>query len=146
MFVFDGYLFLFFLLENGYIGVNTLMNWTNAESYCESTYNTTLATITSSTENALAIIAAVYSGATDGTIWIGFNDFDNEGTFEWLDGTRNDLYNYTNWASGEPNEDNGGEDCTQIMYHGNNNKFGTWNDLPCRDALSFVCNAYLRGM
>ena len=123
--------------------MNPQSNWTEAESYCESTYGTTLATIRSSTENQLAMIAAVYSGSLFVYTWIGFNDMDVDGTFEWIDGTRNDVYNYTNWASGEPNNVGGNEDCGQIWYNGNN-KFGTWNDESCGSTMSFVCNAYPR--
>ena len=131
-------MFFVWLIENGYYGVNTALNWNDSESYCESTYGTTLATIRSSTDNQLAMIAAVYSEPGVSQAWIGFNDMALEGTFEWIDGTRNDFYNYTNWASGEPNDANGGEHCTLIKND------GTWNDGICGHAEWFVCNAYPR--
>ena len=118
------------------------MNWAEAESYCNSTYGTTLATIRSSTENKLAIVAAVYSGVSSVDAWIGFNDMDVEGTFEWIDGSINN--DYTNWASGEPSNSAGNEHCGQIWYDGNNDRFGTWNDASCDASMSFVCNAYPR--
>ena len=98
------------------------------------TYGTTLATIRSSTDNQLAMIAAVYSDDKVSEAWIGFNDIDIEDTFEWIDGTRNDVF--TNWGSGEPNNDY--EHCVNIKYD------GTWNDNVCRNSKWFICNAYPR--
>jgi len=46
---------------------------------------------------------------------------------DWSNGT------YTNWAGGEPNNDDGEEYCGQ-MYDG-----GTWNDKDCGDSLPYVC-------
>ena len=112
------------------------MNWNDSNSYCESTYGTSLATIKSSTENQLAMIAAVYSVSSLIYAWIGVYNIDDATTFKWIDGTRNDFYNYTNWASGEPN--NADEDCAQLKYD------GTWNDNYCVHEYTFVCNAYPR--
>ncbi|MFN7014081.1 MAG: PKD domain-containing protein, partial [Bacteroidia bacterium] len=57
-----------------------------------------------------------------GVIWIGFNDENVEGTFEWYDQSP---VTFTNWAPGEPNNSGGNEDCVQIYPN------GFWNDLPC---------------
>lgn len=64
-------------------------------------------------------------------LWIGLNDAQQEGTFQWTSG---EPMTYLNWAKGEPNDNpaNGGEDFGAI--NGANNPFqrlvGTWTDGP----------------
>ena len=121
------------MVDIKYYGVNTKINWTNAESYCQSTYGTHLATITSSIDNAYARIAATNAGIEDAAIWIGYNDIEHEGNFTWIDGSGEG--NYTNWNTGEPNN-SGEQDCTQLKGYLN-----TWDDAFCSSTRWFVCNA-----
>ncbi|PCJ55144.1 MAG: hypothetical protein COA70_02520 [Planctomycetota bacterium] len=61
-----------------------------------------------------------------GNLWIGLNDINQEGTFEWANG---EVFNYQYWHWSEPNDLNGVEDycCMWGWYAGNWNDF---NDLP----------------
>ncbi|MBM4110082.1 MAG: hypothetical protein FJ254_01830 [Phycisphaerae bacterium] len=59
-------------------------------------------------------------GGVDRRLWIGFNDVQVEGQFEWTDGTPP---SFTNWNQGEPNNSGGAEDFTELL--GSN---GQWND------------------
>lgn len=54
--------------------------------------------------------------------YFGFSDGSSEGNWKWVDGTSTA---YTNWHSGEPNNQNGDEDYAMFYQ-----KFddGTWND------------------
>ncbi|XP_026232653.1 CD209 antigen-like protein E [Anabas testudineus] len=77
------------------------------------------------------------SGFTRNPTWIGLSDFENEGTWKWIDGTPLTL---TYWASSQP--DNGGgdpkygeEDCAQIRTYTND----LWNDLSCSSHLHWIC-------
>ena len=54
--------------------------------------------------------------------WIGFTDEATEGDWVWTTGE--DVV-YTNWAAGEPNDSNDGEDCAEMWGQ------GAWNDLTC---------------
>ncbi len=56
---------------------------------------------------------------TTSTIWIGLNDLASEGNFVWSNG---DLVTYTNWAPGEPNNNNN-EDIVEMSAIS-----GLWND------------------
>ena len=67
--------------------------------------------------------------------WIGFNDLDTEGTFDWPNGTR---VTFTKWAPEQPdtrnilmNEDH---DCVGMKFGE-----GTWDDISCARHLPFVC-------
>lgn len=116
----------------GYVGVNLLLDWTSAQSYCLSNYGASLATISNSTQNNLVRDAASVAGiGNDEYLWIGLNDIDIEGTFVWEDNTSPLVYE--NWNSGEPN-DYGDEDCVE-MRSGN-----VWNDMACTTTRYFVCN------
>ena len=62
-------------------------------------------------------------------LWIGLTDRSQEGNFQWVNGENT---NYSNWASGEPNDYkfNGsflaGEDYALMNW----NSSGQWNDMP----------------
>ena len=55
-------------------------------------------------------------------LWIGFTDSVVEGIWRWSSG---EAVSFTNWASGEPNDDQGNEDYA-VMNWGSP---GFWNDL-----------------
>jgi hypothetical protein len=63
-----------------------------------------------------------WGGVTTGRrLWIGLTDRKSEGTFEWVNG---EPVNYTNWASGEPNDTPAPEDHAEML-----GLQGTWNDI-----------------
>ena len=73
------------------------------------------------------------TGATGG--WIGLTDFLNEGTFSWVDES---LVSYTNWRSGQPNNGNNNQHCTQIRPDGD------WDDVICDKNQQYVCQKNAR--
>eukprot|EP00058_Branchiostoma_floridae_P001732 XP_002587220.1 hypothetical protein BRAFLDRAFT_241450 [Branchiostoma floridae] len=67
--------------------------------------------------------------------WFGLSDQNDEGEWEWEweDGTPHDiLTDWSNWQLGEPNDNDGGEDCAN--YYGSD-----WNDAPCSSEYKFIC-------
>ena len=62
------------------------------------------------------------------SFWIGFNDRESEGDWQWSDRTTS---SYTNWAEKSPN--NGGVSCASMVEGGN------WHDEPCTEKLKFIC-------
>jgi hypothetical protein len=68
--------------------------------------------------------------------WIGLRDDVTEGVFHWVrdGGAGPPLTGYTNWDSGEPNNQFDNEDCVHFWGSG-----GTWNDEACSDARAYVC-------
>ena len=70
------------------------------------------------------------------TVWIGFNDANQEGNFEWSNG---DAVNYTNWKYSEPNNqgvgyNNCGDADHTVMKRSN----GRWYDRQGCDAYEYV--------
>ena len=67
---------------NYYEAFQGAVTWQVAEDYCVNNLGTHLASIHSSTDqaNALSIV-------NNNDAWIGLNDLNSEGTYEWTDGT-----------------------------------------------------------
>ena len=64
--------------------------------------------------------------------WLGGRRFSDQTDLEWLDGT---AWTYSNWASGEPNNNRNKEECVNMM----NKYYYQWNDYPCWLTSSFIC-------
>lgn len=120
-------------IANSYIGVDYSLTFNAAETYCQEYYNSSLAIITTNSDNDAVYNAAVDAGI-DQYFWVGATDCLNESVWVWNDGTRVNNNHYTNWKSGEPG---GGisENCLQFRT----NK--EWDDEECDDTYPFVCNA-----
>jgi hypothetical protein len=73
--------------------------------------------------------------------WIGGTDTGHEGQWLWADGA--EFWNggatslYANWATSEPNNDGGDENCTRFVT-----ATGTWNDLYCNTPSNYICERY----
>lgn len=95
------------------------ITWQQAERRCE-WKGGHLAVIESSTENFLLYSAMKAKGYENA--YFGFSDESSEGNWKWVGGTSTA---YTNWHSGEPNNQDGIEH--YAMFY---EKFqdGTWND------------------
>lgn len=95
------------------------ITWQQAERRCE-WKGGHLAVIESSTENFLLYSAMKAKGYENA--YFGLSDESSEGNWKWVDGTSTA---YTNWHSGEPNNQDGIEH--YAMFY---EKFqdGTWND------------------
>jgi hypothetical protein len=105
-----------------YCSTNTA-NWANANQICQDNGGF-LACINSQEENAyLANLLTLQSA------WIGLNDSNNDGQFEWGCG---DPLDYTNWYPGQPNNYNGSQDCVEMLNN------GQWNDQYPYYLLEFI--------
>lgn len=62
--------------------------------------------------------------------WIGANDQDIEGVFQW---TNKENVTYVNWPSGEPSSQTSAEDCVRICDR------GVWNDVDCNLISNIIC-------
>jgi hypothetical protein len=108
--------------QNGhaYQLIESQKTWTEAGSHCDS-LGGYLVTITSKgEENFISDKILRHSGKD---IWAGATDKDVEGVWKWI---TNEPFDYTNWYTGEPNNENGIEDYLELKSF-----FGfKWNDVP----------------
>ncbi|XP_046332048.2 perlucin-like [Haliotis rufescens] len=75
-----------------------------------------------------------YARGKDSNYYIGGSDLAREGTFLW-EGGRPLSGGYQNWASGQPDNYKGDEDCLVIWK-----AFGyRWNDATCSHKHNFIC-------
>lgn len=95
------------------------ITWQQAERRCE-WKGGHLAVIESSTENFLLYSAMKAKGYENA--YFGYSDKSSEGNWKWVDGTS---IAYTNWHSGEPNNQDGIEHYAMFYEKFQN---GTWND------------------
>lgn len=85
-----------------------------------------LATITTVAENDL-ITALTMTSTGPLESWIGFTDEAVEGQFQWITG---EAVTFTNWATGEPNDDPRFQGEDYAIINPPPEPAGTWNDLP----------------
>ena len=124
---------LFFYFSNVYWYCNTAdVTWFVAEEACQD-FGGHLASVLSPAEHNRIASELISSDNT----WLGLNDQLTEGNFVWSDGSELD---YTNWAGGEPNDDDGTEHCVEFDRTTTNFR---WNDNDCDLTRPFVCKAPL---
>ncbi|EGD75334.1 salivary C-type lectin [Salpingoeca rosetta] len=136
-----------FILDNGFVQnpatgcyylvyTRPRLSWFDARQECKRLGGPSadLASVESIEENAYIDSLFDAIGATDRPRWIGgYRDLAT-GNFLWADGTP---WAFTNWANGEPNNLNNGEDCVSMGFR----RFGgeEWNDADCLTRRRFAC-------
>ncbi|XP_045209767.2 perlucin-like protein [Mercenaria mercenaria] len=104
--------------------------WTGALAMCH-VMGGKLLEIESAAENAY--IATVTSSRNH-AYWTGLSDIQEEGIWIWMESNLKLSSNvYTNWSSGEPNNDDGNGNCGNIFPNGH------WYDWHCKDDLHYIC-------
>ena len=114
-----------------YTFVESKATWSDASDACGKKSNGNLVSITSiGEEEFLANTIKTINNSTLTTrAWIGLNDKEKEGTFQWSD---NAPINFVYWNNGEPNNV-ASEDCVELV------KGLYWNDMQCSDSLPYIC-------
>lgn len=113
------------------IDVGDLESWDMAEAYCEY-MGGYLAVITSAEEDAFIFNEVLRASGYD-SAYFGLSDEEETGNWKWVNGTP---VRYTNWASGEPNNQGGIEHYG--MYYWKNGD-GKWNDGDFSGSPAFIC-------
>ena len=99
------------------------MLWPDARAFCEASGGQ-LAIINDASENAFLAHVLQASSA-----YIGLSDFEREGDFRWVDGSR---ISYSRWFPGQPNNYKNFQDYVELMRN------GFWNDQTNNKALEFI--------
>ena len=119
-----------------YLFCTTKTKWQESSDYCVA-QGMLLADILSAEEDAWLFEKAIGYVDINGW-WIGFNDLQAEGNYQWVSGEE---FDYANWASGEPNNYANAEHCGSLVSwvkaHG-------WNDLGCVSKYPFICKAAIK--
>jgi len=107
------------------------LSWSDANAACRAA-GMELASVHSAEEND-ALLATVASN----TVWIGGSDSAYKGTWVWSpSGTP---LSYTNWASGQPDNSGGTQDCLAFNYQLYVTNSGKWDDQSCTGTKKYVC-------
>jgi len=104
------------------------MNWMSAKRVCEASQGT-LATIPTM-EVQSYIRERFGSSKKSKRFWLGANDRNREGSWEWVTGER---FGFTNWYRSRPTYKRD-YDCLQFNYG-----FGMWSDEDCSLNKPFLC-------
>ena len=101
--------------------------WAKSEAEAE-TLGGTLAIIKNASDQGW-VFSTFSKNVNHNGLWIGLHRTQLGGPFAWVADTP---MNYTNWATGEPNNAGGMENCVQMENQVSDT--GAWNDMP-NDAL-----------
>ena len=111
---------------------SNIVDWQTAKNLCAQKGGH-LVTIESADENN-AIFENI-KDLTNNRYWIGITDVNSEGTWSWVNG---ETSTYSNWNTGEPNNDGGLEDYGEILADS-----GKWNDMAgyycIHRNIGFIC-------
>ncbi|XP_071157457.1 macrophage mannose receptor 1-like [Mytilus edulis] len=116
-------------------GRDSAKTWYDAQNYCNANGGG-LADIHSKAENDF-VFSLVRVGFQEQT-WLGLNELQQPGKYEWSAGQN--VLDYINWASHEPNNAFGGERCVIIEAVN-----GYWKDDNCNNRFGFVCKKPYHG-
>ena len=122
-------------------------NWEEAQQFCSSN-DAKVVEIDSFEENTALVEEMEKRGFVQRkmSFWLGLTDKVSEGSFV-LESTGL-APSFTNWATNEPNNLNGTEDCSEIIAGswGENTTHGKWNDNSCSLNMSTICEGKLLSM
>lgn len=67
------------------------------------------------------------------SVWLGATDIAKEGT--WLSAEKNTTLTYENWYPGQPNNNDGNQNCLSLYEPFNH----TWCDEDCSELYQYIC-------
>ena len=108
----------------------------DAANYCRSIGSSLIEPMSPEENNALVDFIATRSNKfwSENYFWIGINDKAQENKFVYE--SSGQQVTFTLWASGQPDNAWGGEDCGMLWFRDNQWK---WNDAACSSKFAFAC-------
>ena len=74
-------------------------------------------------------------------IWLGFYKEKGSKDFKWLPQNKSLKKTWTLWATSQPDNKGGNQNCGSMMFRAS----GKWNDLDCDKEWPYVCMALKDG-
>eukprot|EP01084_Bolivina_argentea_P076480 138621_1 len=97
---------------NPYIPIKGVYNWNDGELFCNTNFDTSLASIHNINHQNIAALLCQQTQNTE-SCYIGLNDISIEGTYVWTDDTQFDYID--SWGTNQPNNENGNENCVDLF-------------------------------
>jgi len=119
---------------NQYERVDANCTWEEARARCNAMGGHLVSIRSSGEQDA---VAGLISGGARGLYWTGLTDKKNGGDYQWVSGEQfklNDSGYYSNWKSGEPNNNENNEYFIEIST-----ETGKWNDNSGTTTGGFIC-------
>nr|WID37014.1 WR-ladderlectin [diploid hybrid crucian carp] len=110
---------------------NNFKPWIEAEKHCIDLGGNLASVHNAPTNIVLQGIVRKYSNYYPRT-WIGAHDAIKDFFWLWSDGSK---FHYSDWYTGEPNNNRGEEHCVEIGY----GVTRRWNDARCDTTLNYIC-------
>ena len=131
--------------DNLYVGINLhneiRYTWAEANTHCKTNYDGATLATNIDNEWTYSKIQEIMGAIDSNEVFIGFNDNDNEGIYEWKDGSGILSTSSSYWYPGEPNNDSSGsgKDCGDLYIQDDN--WHGFNEISCDKKLgAFICN------
>jgi len=119
--------------------VKSEKTWSEASHHCYR-LGGNLVSIHSQADQNKAVDHLIRHSGQGGVFWIGLNDRNTEGRFEWADKTS---VSYLNWYPNSPSKTlSGGEDddCVSMFPPGGRGSNYMWSDQDCSYTYRFLCS------
>ena len=115
-------------------------SWSDGNDFCYNNYGSYLATI----ENKGDALRAINEIVPAQGMWIGLNDLENEGFWQFYDGTTCgddegvscDATGSPYWLEGQPNNILLNQHCVWMRLD------GSWDDVTCKREENFICQKF----
>uniref|UniRef100_A0A8C3ALJ6 Mannose receptor, C type 1b n=1 Tax=Cyclopterus lumpus TaxID=8103 RepID=A0A8C3ALJ6_CYCLU len=106
----------------------TIQTWSGAQKECRKESGDLVSI--RNVEDQSFVISQLGFASTD-ELWIGLNDIQTEGLFDWSD---HSTVSFTSWEFGKPTVSTDTDDC--VLIRGEN---GNWADRSCSEKHGFIC-------
>ncbi|XP_068074278.1 uncharacterized protein [Danio rerio] len=115
---------------DGFSSSMDVKNWSDSREFCRNLGADLVMIKSEDRQKRISYFVKVKIGAP---VWLGLTDTEIEGSMMWVD---NSALNQGFWMKGEPNNNDGNEDC---VFMNPIPSLKNWNDIPCSEVARVIC-------